>query len=324
MEQVFADVRGTLPKDIVQREFFCPHRVAAPKSMWENCKQAMRHVSEVNHITGEVHYLAMVLPRRGLVLTIHDTGDTNAFTGLKKRVFKYFWYVGPIKRASAVTFISETTRSAVERLIGRKIQHAEVIPDPVSPVFRFSLKEFPQRTPRILCLGIKVNKNLERLAEALHGLDVEVRLIGAPNESQVSAFRKNGIQLTSANNLSTAEVVEEYRRADIVSLVSTFEGFGLPIVEGQATGRAVITSNLEPMADTAGGGACLVDPFDVKSMRAGFERLLGDADWRMSLIEKGRVNAQRFSAETIAARYVALYERLLQDERNSCLNQMPV
>ncbi len=314
MEQVFADVRGALPQDIVQSEFFCPHRAAVPRAMWENCQQAKRHVGEVNHITGEVHYLAMALPRRGLVLTIHDTGDTNAFSGWKKRVFEYLWFRGPIRRAQVVTFISESSRRATERLIGEQIPHAEVIPDPVSSAFQFDPKKFPQRTPRILCLGTKVNKNLERLAAALRGLDVELRLIGEPTEQQVDAFRENKIKLSTAQNLSAEEIVEEYRAADIVSLISTFEGFGLPIVEGQGTGRAVITSNIEPMSDTAGDGACLVDPLDVSSMRAGFERLLSDGDWRAGLIEKGRVNAQRFSAERIAGQYAALYRRLLKGE----------
>ncbi len=313
MEQVFADLRGALPQDIVQSEFFCPHRAAAPRAMWENCQQAKRHVGEVNHITGEVHYLALALPRRGLVLTIHDTGDTNAFSGWKKRVFEYLWFTGPIRRAQAVTFISESSRRATEQLIGRRIPLAEVIPDPVSPAFCYEPKAFPQHTPRILCLGTKVNKNLERLAEALCGLDVELRLIGEPTEQQANAFRENKIKLSTAQNLLAEEIVEEYRAADIVSLVSTFEGFGLPIVEGQATGRVVITSNIEPMIDTAGDGACLVDPMDVGSMRAGFERLLHDARLRAALIEKGLVNAQRFSAETIAGQYASLYERVLNE-----------
>lgn len=316
IEQVFADVRNALPPNVVQSEFFCPHRVATPLAILKNCQLAKCHVGEVNHITGEVHYLAMALPRRGLVLTIHDTGDTNAFSGWKKRAFDYLWFTGPIKRAQAVTFISESSRVATERLIGRKIPNAVVIPDPVSPAFQFEPKEFPQRTPRILCLGTKVNKNLERLAEALRGMDVELRLIGEPTDQQAKAFRENNISLSMARNLSANEVAQEYRDADIVSLVSTFEGFGLPIVEGQAMGRVVVTSNIDPMSDTAGGAACLVDPLDILSIRAGFERVISNADARAELIEKGRVNAQRFSAETIAGQYAMLYRRLLDGDQN--------
>ncbi|WP_269542315.1 glycosyltransferase [Cerasicoccus fimbriatus] len=312
IEQVFSDVRVALPSEIEQNAYFCRHRVASPRAMWENCQRAKKHRGDINHITGEVHYLALTLPRRGLVLTIHDTGDTNAFTGWKKRLFEYLWYSGPIKRASAVTFISDATRQAVERMIGRKISHAEVIPDPVSPAFKFSPKPFPISTPRILCLGTKVNKNLERLAMALSGLDIELRLIGEPNQQQLKVLEINGVKFTTACNLTTEEIVQEYMCADIVGLVSTFEGFGLPIIEGQAIGRPVITSNIAPMTDTAGKGACLVDPFDVASIRGGVERLIKDPTWRASLIENGRANAQRYSAEAIAHRYASLYTRLVK------------
>jgi len=281
--------------------------------MWENCQQARHAAGEINHITGEAHYLALALPRRGLVLTIHDTGAINGLSGWKRRLFHYIWFRLPVRRAAAVTFISDFSQRAVESLVGFKLPHARVIPDPVSPAFVYSPKEFPKRRPRVLCLGSKPNKNLERLAEALRGLDVELRLIGEPLPSQAEAFRQNNITVSLAQNLSVAEIVEEYQMADIVSLISTFEGFGLPIVEGQATGRPVITSSIEPMADTAGPGALLVNPEDVSAMRTGFEQLLCDAELRSRLVDAGRINVRRFDPETIAHQYTELYEELLAE-----------
>ncbi len=307
MEQVFDDVRGALSPEVRQSAFYCPRRAASPKAIWENCRAARRHAGPVNHITGEVHYLALALPCKGLVLTIHDTGDTNAFTGWKQQVFRWLWYVAPVRRAAVVTFISNFAKQSVEKLVGFALPNARVIPDPVSPRFQFSPKPFPPARPRILCLGTKPNKNLERLAEALAGLDVELRIIGALKSEQQRKLSEHRIEYSVAERLSADEILAEYDVADIVSLISTFEGFGLPIVEGQAIGRPVITSSIEPMSETAGQGALLVDPLNAASIRAGFERLLGDAALRLRLVEAGRENVRRFQAVTIARQYEEVY-----------------
>ena len=57
-------------------------------------------------------------------------------------------------------------------------------------------------------------------------------------------------------------MADRYAAADIIIFPSLYEGFGLPILEGQKAGRAVLTSNIPPMTEVAGGGACLVDPYD--------------------------------------------------------------
>ena len=65
-------------------------------------------------------------------------------------------------------------------------------------------------------------------------------------------------------------MIQEYKDADLISFPSTFEGFGMPIIEGQAVGRPVITSNIEPMVSVAADAAILVDPFNIESIRECF------------------------------------------------------
>ena len=72
----------------------------------------------------------------------------------------------------------------------------------------------------------------------------------------------------------------------------------------------MITANVSPMSDVAGNGACLVDPLDVGSIRAGFTRILADPEYRRDLVEAGLQNVVRFSPERIAAQYLALYREV--------------
>jgi len=101
-----------------------------------------------------------------------------------------------------------------------------------------------------------------------------------------------------------------YRECDLVVFASSYEGFGLPILEANATGRPVVTSNVCSMPEVAGGAACLVDPFDVASIRAGVNRVLSDPAYRESLIVAGFENAKRFGAARIARAYADVYTNL--------------
>jgi glycosyltransferase involved in cell wall biosynthesis len=85
----------------------------------------------------------------------------------------------------------------------------------------------------------------------------------------------------------------------------------MPILEGQSVGRAVLTSDLDPMRSVAGpGGALLVDPHSVDAIREGFLALIGDGLMRARLIAAGRENCSRFTLQTVAASYLAVYQKL--------------
>ena len=98
----------------------------------------------------------------------------------------------------------------------------------------------------------------------------------------------------------------------MISFCSLLEGFGLPILEAQATGRPVITSNLSSMPEVAGNGALLVDPYDVNAIRKGILRIIQDGALRENLIVKGLENVKRFSPQKVADAYVELYRLIAE------------
>ena len=105
-------------------------------------------------------------------------------------------------------------------------------------------------------------------------------------------------------------MARQYADCDLVSFVSVGEGFGVPILEAQASGRPLITSDLSPMREVAGEGACLVDPSDVAAIRAGIRKIIDDADYRRQLVARGLKNAARYSPATVGGRYLELYRRM--------------
>ena len=158
---------------------------------------------------------------------------------------------------------------------------------------------------------------MHRLVEALQGLPCHLDIVGPIDESLKHALQANSVSYTGYGRLSDEQIVERYREADIISFVSTYEGFGMPIVEAQCIERVCVTSNCSSMPEVAGDGACLVDPFSAASIREGFVRMIQDHDFRDSLIERGRLNRLRFDQSILAERYRQLYCQLYHASHGS-------
>jgi glycosyltransferase involved in cell wall biosynthesis len=311
IEELFEVILLNLPHNLQYKTCHLPEEGAKPQVIWKNGLFARKQQSEVNHITGEVHYLAFFLPKEKTILTIHDLRPLYRGNLLKRFILKQLWFYGPVKAAGYVTVISETTRKDLLKHIPGIEKKVHVIPNCLSPVFTFSLKAFNTELPRVLHLGTKENKNLERLIKALEGVRCHLRIIGPLNEKQEELLKEHEITYSCDANLNQEQIVAEYKSADIISFVSLQEGFGMPIIEAQATGRPVVTSNTSSMPEVAGEGALLVDPENVEDIKKAIIRLIEDEQLRRDLIEKGQKNIQRFQPKAVAAKYAELYRKIV-------------
>jgi glycosyltransferase involved in cell wall biosynthesis len=171
-------------------------------------------------------------------------------------------------------------------------------------------REFNVQRPTVLLIGTLPHKNLERMVQALAAIPCRLRIVGRLTGQQRTLLEKLGHEFVNEFDLTTAQMAHAYRECDVVGFASLFEGFGMPILEGQASGRPVVTSRQSPMQEVAGEGACLVDPNDVESIRAGFARVIGDAAYRSGLIEHGLRNVAQYRPERVAVMYLDLYREL--------------
>jgi alpha-1,3-rhamnosyl/mannosyltransferase len=92
---------------------------------------------------------------------------------------------------------------------------------------------------------------------------------------------------------------------------SLYEGFGLPLAQAMAAGRAAVTSAVSSMPEVAGGAALLVDPKSVEELGSAMDRLLSDAPLRNELGRRGRARADRFRWEEGAARSWEFFEEVM-------------
>jgi glycosyltransferase involved in cell wall biosynthesis len=261
--------------------------------------------------------MAPVSPRTTQVMTFHDLAfladpschTPEAVTALTRVVRR------AADRCGAILVPSEATARDCERHLGLGRDRLFVTPEGVDEGF-FELPAVSPERPYLLAVGtLEPRKNYPRLIRAFlrARLDAELWIVGRDGwlfqDVHAAAAGHDSVRILG-------HVPEEKLRrllagADAVLYPSLMEGFGLPILEGLAAGKPVLTSDRDPMREVAGGAALLVDPTDEDALGDALVRVRGDTDLREELVRRGPERARQFTWDRCAAATRRAYEAVL-------------
>lgn len=317
IEKVFRQVAESLPGEEFETGFEqLPHGNSV-SGILRNLLKYRPARADVYHITGHIHYMALRLPPERTVLTIHDLGFLHTSKGLRRWALKKLFLDWPVARMRYVTAISEATRDEIVSETGCREDKVRVIENPLFEELREREKRpLGGRLPEILQVGTAPHKNLRNLALALAGLECRLRVIGRLSKNEREMLEDLEIDFDNEHGLDEREMLERYQNADLVAFCSTYEGFGLPLIEAQATGTPVVTSDISPLREVAGGGALLVDPASPEEIRKAIKEVLEKEHVRKELVARGRRNVRRFEPRKIGLEYASVYRRITH-ERNT-------
>lgn len=277
-------------------------------SVIRNIKRILSINADVFHVTGDVHFVVPFLFLKNVVLTVHDIEHFKKLWGIKKFIYALIWIILPIHFATVVTTVSKYSADELRKYF--KFKKTKFIYNPVNPIFQACPKIFNKHNPTILQVGTKQNKNLEGVIRSITGLQCRFVIVGRLANKQIALLKEYKINYENRFDLTYEEVYECYKGCDLVTFVSAHEGFGMPVIEANAVGRPVITSNVCSLPEVANDAAVLISPDDTKLLRYYIEKIIHDDEFREGLIAKGFENIRRYSFVTIAQQYLDIYRKI--------------
>ena len=171
------------------------------------------------------------------------------------------------------------------------------------------------KKPYLLYIGrIETKKNIQGMLEAFTILKekfhVPHKLVLAGGKgyghkilhSQLATF-KNKADVILTGYFPQAEKQPLLSNAEVFVFPSFYEGFGIPILEAQASDLPVVTSFVSSMPEVAGEGALFIDPNNPTQIAEAVYKIISDKAVRDSLIASGQENIKQFSWEKCARKH---------------------
>jgi len=263
------------------------------------------------------------------VVTIHDLIFLR-YPNLYKRIDRKI-YASKFKRscldADKIVAISEQTKSDIIEFFGINESKIQVIYQSCNPLYyepysteqkikvrnKFSLPE-----TYLLYVGtIEERKNLLQIIKARHQGNISTPLIviGRPTvyyekiKAYISSNSITGIHFLK--DVNQWDIPAIYQMSEMFIYPSSFEGFGIPVLEALNSGIPVITGKGSCLPEAGGPHSLYVDPMETDEISNAIKTIPGNADLRQAMISEGYKHALNFREDKTAGMMMQLYQSLL-------------
>lgn len=278
-----------------------------------------------------VQYTAPLVCPAPFVVSVHDVSyiERPEYFTRPRRMQLRMTVANTVHRAARVLTVSEFSRQRILAAYDVPAERIEVIHNAVSPhfhpvpaktAFTTVSEKFGVQWPYILCVGdLQPRKNqigliaaFEELMRHHPQLPHHLVLVGkptwfAPRVYEAARASGMGQRIHFTDFVNDEDLLHLYNAAEMFVFPSFYEGFGLPILEAQACGRAVACSNTSAMPEVANSAAVLFDPTKKTELVEAMRDLLLEPELRQRMEKQGLKNAARFSWEKAARQTLDVY-----------------
>jgi len=269
--------------------------------------------------------LTHILLKAKKINIIHDLAyfkkDINAYKKNDTLYMKLFMKLSCLI-ANKIVAISQSTKNDIQNILGIKKDKIIVVYEGVEKKFKKNkkiskllLEKYNIRLPFIFyCGSLSLRKNILRALKAFdkikekisHNFYIASGKSWGPNDVKDYIQKNLSQRVKILPFLSEEELIGMYSLADLYIYPSLYEGFGLPILEAQACGCPVLTSNTSSCPEVANKGACIVNPYSEEEIKKGILKILSNKKYREGLMKKGFINVKKYSWKETAEKILRL------------------
>lgn len=295
------------PSDVVLQPLTYDGKISDPLSPLKLGAELRKLKSDVFWSPG---FIAPFYSKTPDIVTVHDLTHLHYYSSVHK-----FYYNNVLKNlykgCSRIITVSEYTKDELIQWGGFAPEKIDVVYNSVEPTFNALVEPVALGYPYVFYAGNRRGyKNVARLIEAyamsrLPAAGIKLLLSGKMDNDlrkMIDQFDVDGMVEVSGY-ITDEDLPRYYKGAAAIVYISLYEGFGLPILEGMATGVPVITSDISCMPEIAGGAALLVDPFNAAAVADAMNQVVKDQTLRASLIAQGLIRAMDFSWDSSSEKF---------------------
>jgi mannosyltransferase len=248
-----------------------------------------------------------------VITTVHDFTYEKVIGGLRANI--HVWQKSKaIKNSDHLICVSHNTKKdLLVAYPGIDENRVTVIHNGVSDEFGVNGKA--EIIPQVLFVGQRVKyKNFISLVEALNKIpDLTLCCVGG------GAFTNKEIEILNyfiphrykhAGYVDTKQLNDLYNESLCFVYPSLYEGFGIPIIESMKAGCPVVAVNNSSIPEVAGDAAILVKEGSANLIAEAILEML-NANFRSKCVDKGILQASKFSWEKTYSETRSVYERLI-------------
>jgi glycosyltransferase involved in cell wall biosynthesis len=313
-------VPGRFERRMVSKNPFC-------RLGYDLSRNLLRDKPDLLH----VQYTAPLECPVPVVVSVHDVSfveHPEYFQFTRRR--QLCWTVRrTVRMAAKIITGSEFSRDAIARVYGVNSDDIAVVANAASPTFRPIASEaasarvlarFGMATPFLLTVGdLQPRKNqiglIRAFSEAVRSTPgIAHHLVIAGKDTWFAprvraAARESGVadRIHFTGYVSDEELLDLYNACDVFVFPSFYEGFGLPVLEAMACGRAVACSDTSAIPEVADSAAILFDPYSNGEITRAILDLVLDRELRRRMGKLGLSRAQQFNWRKAAAQTLDVY-----------------
>lgn len=240
------------------------------------------------------------------------------------------------QKADRLQTVSEFSKNDIHQRYGVPLDKIDVVyngaHERFQPIAEEQVQEFraahTRGLPYFVFVGaLNPRKNVGRLLQAFDSLksttDLPHKLLIVGEKmfltDEIESAYKNmkyADEVVFAGRLDNEPLHRSIAAADALILPSTYEGFGIPLVEAMQCGVPVLAADATALPEVTGDAGILFDPLSIDSIRDAMIRMVADRTERDSFASLALERARDFSWDRSAERYWQSFEKMMCDARS--------